>query len=801
MKQIIKSNLIYVLGLMLVAGLFFAPSLSGKKLNSHDTVSNTAAAKEAMDYINKGEPVYWTTHIFSGMPLYTLAAETSSNFLGTVVMKYYNELPALAYPLFLSMLAIFLSLLLLGINSRVAFIFSAAYGLNSWIMDSLGAGHTTKIMAISFVTLVFSGLIYTMKSKKYWGYLFIGIGLSLSIYINHVQETYYGAMMCIIAGVYFFIQYIKEGKLLEFFKKIALVLFMVLLAVLSNISALYNLHDYSKETMRGGKTELKSKDAGGNSTSATGGLDINYAYSWSYTPSELMNFIAPDAMGGSSNYKIKASKTELAKNSAEEYITLPFYWGEQNFTGGPNYMGVIVLFLFLFYIVYSENKVKWLLLIISIMSIFMGLGKHFLLVNEFLFNYLPFYNKFRTPTMSFSIINVISIIGAALFIQELLIENLDKEKLFKKLKTTLIIFGVIIIIGTLSVLNAGFTGSNDAQILQQNPNFPMDLLKVDRESFFKSDLIRAIFLILVAAGLIYARIKDLLKKDIILIVLGLFIIGDLWMVSKRYISNDIFVEASNPEDLVPIESYNQFLDQDKSHFRVFNTTVSTFNDNMDGFKYSNIGGYSPAKLYRYQDLIDRQLSKGSMPALNMLNMKYFIVENNGQKTPQQNPDAAGNSWFVNEVKWAKDADQEIDSLSTFNPKTTVWIDQRYKNETNFSPATDLNSTITLSKYNPDNMEYTSSSTSGGFVVFSEIWYRGNEEWKIYINGKESKMVRVNYLLRGAYIPAGNHKVEMKFKPTTLLKLLNVSFIFTIILLLFSLFIVWFSIKKSKTEIE
>jgi hypothetical protein len=248
--------------------------------------------------------------------------------------------------------------------------------------------------------------------------------------------------------------------------------------------------------------------------------------------------------------------------------------------------------------------------------------------------------------------------------------------------------------------------------------------------------------------------------------------------------------------MIPNEPYNETLNQDKSHFRIFNTTANAFNDNTDGFRYSNIGGYSPAKLYRYQDLIDVHLGKMNMPVLNMLNTKYFIVDNQGQKMPQQNPDACGNAWFVSEVKFAKNANEEMDSIGTFNPKNTAWVDQRLKLETKFNGNTDPNATIVLNKFHPDRMEYTSNSTSGGYVVFSEIWYKGNEDWKIFIDGKEDKLVRTNYVLRGAYIPSGNHKVEMRFEPVKTALYRNIGRTACVILLLIS---GWVFYRKSKTQ--
>jgi uncharacterized membrane protein YfhO len=298
------------------------------------------------------------------------------------------------------------------------------------------------------------------------------------------------------------------------------------------------------------------------------------------------------------------------------------------------------------------------------------------------------------------------------------------------------------------------------------------------------------------ASLIRAYITSKIEKKWFLIVIGVIMIGELYIVSNRFYDKESFQKTNNIEDLIPNESYNQYMMNDTTHFRMINTTTNLFNDNTDGYRYSNVGGYSPAKLYRYQDLIDMHLGKMNMNVLNMLNTKYFVVDQNGQKVVQQNPDACGNVWFPNRVKFAKNANEEMDSIGVSNPKQTVWVDQRYEKETKFEANSDPNASIYLSKYHPHNMEYSSNSTSGGFAIFSEIWYRGNEDWKIYIDGKESKLIRTNYLLRGAYIPAGKHKIEMKFTQEKVAKYRNISLASGIILLILSIVFLLREVKNN-----
>ncbi|MBL7790076.1 MAG: hypothetical protein JNL75_09650 [Chitinophagales bacterium] len=807
MNQILeklKGYLPYIAGLILISCIIFYPELQGKKLSAHDAVTWQEASKEWKDYQDKGESIFWTNRIFSGMPLFTVASDISGNLISKYFSKLVFALPNNVGFLFFLLLCGFVSLILLNVNKKIAFICAIALGLNTWILDSLWASHPTKILSFAFLLPVYAGFICYMRDNKLIGLIAIMLGINLSIAFGHYQIVYYGVIVSVILALYFLIDSIRSKTVTGYLKKGFITLIFVAIGALPNLSTLLIVEDYNKETMRGGKTELVKPEA--NSTSKDGGLDINYAFSWSYSWEELVNFFVPDATGGSSNYTVKGKKSKLAEQQAQasgqEEVTLPFYWGIQPFTGAPNYLGAITLFLFIFSLFYWKNNFKYALIFIFVLSLFMGLGRSFLGFNELLFQYLPLYNKFRTPTMSFSILNTISVITIGLGLTSFF-RNEKNEVMIKALKYSAYTFLGLLIIGFAMISSAGYTGVNDLQTFGENKQ-ALDLMIEDRASFFKSDLLRTLFLVsLVVAGF-YFYIRNKFTYQHLIIALGLLIFFDLWSVHKRYLSADVFQKVDKPEDLIPNEAYNQYLEQDKSHFRIFNTTSqSVFSSNTDGYRFSNVGGYSPAKLYRYQDLIDVHLSRGNMPVLNMLNTKYLIVgTQDGQKMPQQNPDACGNAWFIKEVKFAKNANEEMDSIGTFNPKNTVWIDQRFKNETNFAINADPSASISLTKYHPDNMEYQSKSSSGGFVVFSEIWYKGNEDWNLYVNGKPQKLVRVNYLLRGAYIPAGNNKVEMKFTAKKLDSYLTLGYVASVLSFLLILGLVyWVYFRRTTSSNE
>jgi hypothetical protein len=777
-----KAYIPYIIGLIIFSAFIFSPELQGKKLGSHDSVSWFGAGKELLDYHEKGENIKWTNRVFSGMPLYTIGGYNSGNFV-MYIYAISDFFPKQITNMFFILFSVFISLLLLKIDKRIALISACMLGVNTWIIDSLVASHGTKILALAFLFPIVTGLLAYYKNNNQYGLFGIGFGLLFQIGINHTQITYYGLICCTIIGLFLLIEYIKEKQLLLFLKKSILVFIVILLAVLANYSNLWILKDYSKETMRGGKTELVKPEA--NSTSKEGGLDINYAFSWSYTPSELFNFIVPDAKGGASGYKVNPSKSKLAEAIGQEQA--PLYWGEQPFTGAPNYIGAALFFLVIFSFFYWKNPLRWPFLAIIILFSGMGLGRFFLELNQLLFDNLPFYNKFRTPTMSFSIVNLSFVLIGSFGLNHLLQIKENFLEANKALKRSIFTMAALMILGFLAISSGGYTSSSDTQMFAQNPQL-IPIAIEDRESFFKSDFIRSLFIIALSIGLLWGFITKKIEQKMFVIFFGILMVGELFLVSNRYFDRNAFVKTDKVEDLVPNEPYNQYMVNDTTYFRMFNTTINAFNDNTDGYRYSNVGGYSPAKLYRYQDLIDVHLSKMNMNVLNMLNTKYFVVDQNGQKLVQQNPDACGNVWFPAQVKFAKNANEEMDSIGVNNPKQTVWVDTRYNKESQFEANTDPNATIYLSKYHPERMEYQSNSKTGGFAIFSEIWYRGNEDWKIYIDGKESKMIRTNYLLRGAYIPAGNHKIEMKYTNEKLDLYKKIGYVSTFLLILLSIFI-------------
>lgn len=770
--NILQNNLLKhvfaVVVIICVSAIYFYPELQGKKILSHDEVSSIAAAKQMQEYEKKGETILWGSTLFSGMPLFQVAYTVKSNLL-RFFLEFKDLFPKSMWLWLTLILGFYVSLSILGYNVGLSLIGSIAFGLSTWFLLSIEAGHSTKILAIAFIPPMISSILITYKGKWLLGGVLSSLFMSLAIMANHPQIVFYSLFLIAALFVVLLFQAIKEKQLPIFVKRSFILLAFGILGVLPNITLLWTTYDYSTETIRGGKSELTKEDEVKQST----GLDLDYAMQWSYGKAETFNLLVPGLYAGgealdedSETYKDLASKG-VPKGQIKDFLkNVPLYYGDQPFTTGPSYMGAALIFLFLLMFFISKSNIKWVLLAITIMSIVFGWGKNFLIVNEFFFDHFPLYNKFRTPSMWLSLAMITIAMGAVTSLQLVFTKSVDKEQLKKGLiYTSSILGGLVLLLLMFGTSMITFEGAYDAQLSKSGVD--VDVLMEDRISIFKSDSFRTLFILLITAAILWMFNTDKLKNATLAqVLIGFIVIGDLWMVDKRYVNENDFAKAKSFESSIqPTAADQQILNDKEVNYRVFNATISSFNDNKTSYFHNSVGGYSAAKLIRYQDLIEQHLSKGNMNVFNMLNTKYFITGKPGQEVPQQNPAACGSVWFVNQIDWVKDADEEMAKLTDFNPKTTVVVDERFKNYVGaFQTDSLLSGTISLSSFHPDKMVYTSSSTKENFAVFSEIWYKGNVDWKAYVDGKETEFIRVNYLLRGLKVPAGNHEIVFEFYP-------------------------------------
>jgi len=766
LKNHLIKHIIAVLILITVSAVYFYPEMQGKKILSHDEVSSIAAAKQMQDYGKKGETILWGSTLFSGMPLFQVAYQVKANLL-RFFMDTHKLFPKSMWLSLMLMLGFYVSLSILGYKTELNIIGAVAFSLSTWFLLSIEGGHSTKIIAIAFIPPLISSILLAYKGKWLIGGVLSSLFLSLALMANHPQIVYYSMFFILALVIVHFFKAIKDKQLPIFIKRSLILLAFGILGVLPNTTLLWTTYDYSTETIRGGKSELTKE------VKQSTGLDIDYAMQWSYGKAESLNLLIPGLYGGgakldenSETYKDLAQKG-VPKNQIKDFLkNVPLYYGKQPFTTGPSYMGAALIFLFVLLFFISKSNFKWVLLSAAIISLTFALGKNFLLVNEFFFDHFPMYNKFRTPSMWHSITIITVVLGAITSLQLILKAEVDKVVL----KRGLIYSGAILGGMVLFVLFFGssfitFDGVYDDQLAQSGVS--VDILIEDRMAMMRADAYRTLFIIAATFGILWLLNTNKLKNlTVVTSLLGLLIIGDLWMVDKRYVNESDFSKTKTFEGSIkPSAADQQILADKEINYRVFNTTVSSFNDNNTSYFHNSVGGYSAAKLIRYQDLIEEQLSKGNMNVFNMLNTKYFITGKPGQEVSQQNPAACGSVWFVNQIDWAKNADEEMAKLTDFNPKTTVVVDERYKDYLiGFKSDSIINGSIALTSFHPDKMGYTSNSTTENFAVFSEIWYKGNVDWKVYVDGKETEFIRVNYLLRGLKVPAGNHEIVFEFYP-------------------------------------
>jgi len=763
-------HILSILILLVVASIYFYPETQGKKILSHDQISSVAAGKEIKDYKEKGDKILWTSKVFSGMPAFQVAYSVDANLL-LWVYKSNVLLPKSLWLSLMLMFGFYLSLSILGYPMGIRLLGAISFALSTWFLLSIEAGHSTKMVTIAFIPPLISSILISYRGKWLLGGVLTSLFLGLAIMASHIQIIYYSLFfIAILFGVKLF-KALKVKEFQVFLKRTGILIAFGLLGVLPNITLLWTTYDYGDSSTRSGKSELtKVTDQKQGS-----GLDLDYAMAWSYGQAETINLLIPGVYApGASLNKDSETYNELAKkgvpkNQIKDYLKgIPMYYGTQSTPTGPSYMGAGLIFLFLLMLFLYKGNFKWILLGTIGVSIVFSWGGDFLIVNEFFFNNLPLYNKFRTPSMWLSLTMIAISFGAMMGLKIIIEKQYDSEKLKKAL---FISGGVLGGISVITYLMGGslldFDGPYDAQLAQNG--FPIDSVIQDRINLVKSDALRTLTIITLLFGIIWAILKSKLKNlTLALTLISLIVIGDMWFVGKRFLNETDFKKAKSFEkSIVATAADQQILTDTEVNYRIYNTSVNSFNELTPSYFHQHVGGYSAVKLFRYQDLIERHLSKGNMNVFNMLNAKYFITGNPGQEVAQQNPGALGSVWFTNTIDWASNADEEMEKLTDFDPKSTVIIDNRFKDYIgNLKPSSDIQNSIQLSSFHPDNMEYTSNCTSENFAVFSEIWYKGNEDWKAYIDGKETEFIRVNYLLRGMKIPAGKHEITFKFHPTS-----------------------------------
>lgn len=772
-KKALPHLLAFVL-IMLVIFAYFTPLFNGKVLKQYDVLQWKATFQEIAEFEKaSGERTFWTNSIFGGMPSYLIGATYHGNYTGNILYYISDIFKHPADTIFLLFTCFYILLLAFEVSPWLAMIGSLAFALSSFNFINIDAGHVTKGNAIAFIPLVLAGIQITLHKNKWLGAILTGIAVSFELSAGHVQITYYLIFIILAWMIVELVQAIKNKTLPKFLVAGVLLAVSAAVGIGTNITGLLATEEYGKYSIRG-KSELTKTPSGeSNAANSSSGLDKDYALAWSNGVVEPFTILVPNFYGGASNGDLGTSSNtykELSRqgypNAKEVVKQMPIYWGDQPFTAGPIYYGAIIVFLFVLGMFLVKSSAKWWIFAAAMLSIFLSMGKNFMPLTDLFFNYFPLYNKFRSVTFVLCVAQTMFPFLAILAVKELMDKKTSQADWLKSIKYSFgIVGGICLLFALIPGFFFDFSSENDARM--KLPEWLLTTLVADRESLLRADAFRSFVLILLSAAVLWFYQKGKLKTELMLAVLGILVVVDLWGVDKRYL-NDKDFEKKKGEAAVPKSPVDEQILADKDpHYRVYNNTTDFDKDALTAYYHKSLGGYHGAKMRRYQELIEWQLVKMNMECYNMLNAKYFILQDStGNKFAQQNVNANGNAWFVSDVKWVADADEEILSLSNFNSKQTAIVDKRFESElTGFSPSRDSSASIALTKYQPNKLNYESKSSTDQLAVFSEIYYE--KGWNAYIDGNLVPHFRVNYVLRALKVPAGNHSIEFRFEPTVI----------------------------------
>ena len=775
--KIIKPHFIVLLIFVAISFIYFSPLIEGKMLEMHDIKQWQGMSKEITDFRNEtGEEALWTNSMFSGMPAYQIAARSNGNLIQYVAKIITFGMPRPANLLFLYLLGFYILLLSLKIDYRLSAIGAIAFAFSSYFFIIIQAGHMTKAQAIAYLPMVVAAVLYTYRGKMFLGGLLTALTVALQLYANHLQITYYLVLILLLIGLVQLIKDIQANNLVDFLKRTGVLILAALLASGTSFTRLATTMEYGKDSTRG-KSELTD-----NIDNKTTGLDKDYATQWSYGITESFTLLIPNFYGGASQGSLSENSEtyqaiKRSPNAKKLIKQLPLYWGDQPIVSGPTYAGSIVIFLFFLGLFFVKSKMRIWLIIATILSLMLAWGKNFMPLTDFFLDYFPGYNKFRAVSMILIIAEFTIPLLGFLALNKFLVSKHSELEKKKPLQLAFYLSGGLCIFFALfASLLFDFVGLQDIN-LEKN-GWPIDALQSDRANLLKTDAWRSFIFITLTFSLLWLFIKNKIQSKYVILSIGVLILLDMWTVNKRYLNNDHFARKSKVEKPYnKTQADQQILRDTDPNYRVFNSSVSTFNDASTSYFHKSIGGYHGAKLKRYQELIERHISMGNQAVINMLNTRY-IINRNGQV--QKNSAALGNAWFVSKINFVENADEEINALSGFDPKSTAVIDKRFSDQ--IINVLDSNTgNINLLEYRPNYLKYNSESVNEGIAIFSEIYY--DKGWNAYIDGEKKSHFRANYVLRGMKIPSGNHIVEFKFEPLTYKIGETVSLTSSIILLL------------------
>ena len=753
---------------LIITTIFFYPILfKGKVMSLFDARQGGYSGTEVSEFRKKtGEEALWTDAMFGGMPAYLISVRWSGDIIHYIHRILTFKLAHPARYIFLAMLCFYILLLALKVNPYLSIAGAVVYGINSFMLLSLESGHIWKIYAIAYMPLVLAGIQLVINKKTLLGIALTAMAISLQIRTQHYQITYYLFFIILVFVIVYLIHSIKTKSFTPFFKSIVFIGLGLILGLSTGFGKLWSSMEYSTVTIRG-KSELTS-----NTKNTSGGLDRDYAFSWSQGVFESLTFVVPYLYGGGSSENVDTNST-LAKELEKAGVSKsnirsivkrsPTYWGDQPFTAGPVYIGIICVFLFVLATQSIKNPLRNWLIIASSLGFMLAFGKNASWFNYIMFDYFPFYNKFRSVSMALIIpilcMPVLAFVGLDAFLKKP-----DKKIIYRSVTIT----GGLIVLIWISSWFMNFDALTDASIKQ---DFFVNALKKQRASMLRSSAFISLFFTIAVASLLYYFSLKKINKTILISLVTFLVFLDLYIVGKQYINKEKFSRRKNVITLKEDDA-DKRINTDNSHYRVANLTANIFNDAATSRYHLSVGGYHAAKLRRYQDAIDfyiknelghvssqinaKQYNISGIPILNMLNTKYFKLGSSAYAV-LTNQNALGNAWFVEKVKPVKNPDEAIQSIGIEDLSKIAIIEHTDLSMENLSVGA-----ITLTDYRPNHLTYQSENDEDGFAVFSEIYYK--KGWKAFVDEQKQEIYHTNYLLRGLQIPTGNHKIEFKFEP-------------------------------------
>ncbi len=810
----------------LISFAYFVPaSLDGRILFQHDASAGRGMGHEQQTYFERtGERTRWTNSVFGGMPTYqTAPSYKSTDALSKVMDAYHLWLPENVWYVFAYLLGFYILLRAFDFRQELAVLGSIIWAFSSYFFIIIAAGHIWKVMALAYLPPMIAGLVLAYRGKYLWGFILTALFTAFEVKANHVQMTYYYLFVVLFMVIAYLVQAIKNKQLLHFGKATAVCAAAACLGICMNLSNLYHTWEYSKESMRGKSELVKANTA--NQTNS--GLERDYITQWSYGIGETWTLLIPNAKGGAS---VPLSQNETAMKKADPnfiqiYQQIGQYWGEQPGTSGPVYVGAFVLMLFILALFIVKGPMKWALLAATVLSILLSWGKNFMPLTNFFIDYMPMYAKFRTVASILVIAEFTIPLLAMLGLKKIL----DTPSILnKQIKYVYISFGLTAGFCLLFALMPSVFFSNfvSAQELEAMKSIPAEYqgqllanLREMRQAIFTDDCWRSFFIIVIGTFLLLLYRANKLKKSAFVGLVIVLCLVDMWQVNKRYLNDSMFVEKSvrdNPIEMTPTDQ--QILQTKELDYRVLNLATSTFNENETSYFHKSIGGYHPAKLRRYQEMIETYIApemeklmksifeaQGDMtklngdsisPVLNMLNTKFFIMPlQGGQTVPLKNPYAFGNAWFVDKVTYVNNANEELEMVGKLNLRAEAVTDKKFRDVLGSSCEQDHHAQVTMKTYEPNQLTYEVESAKGGVLVFSENYY---PEWTATVDGKEVPVGRVNYILRAIQVKPGKHQVVLSFFPKSVDRTETVAYIAFALLVICILLGIGLEIRQRKT---